>query len=599
MNRTVRSTVFLIWVSTMAWAAQADRAAGDETTDGPTAGQAVVYQPSGAPADPKVPARWNFFRDHAQATKLLEQLAAAHPNLCRLESLGKSYGKRDMWVLTITNHERGGADEKPAFWIDGGIHANELQGVDVVLYTAWYLAEMYDRSEMITRLLDERTFYLLPMMSPDSRDAHMVRPNTTHSPRAGQRPVDDDRDGLVDEDGADDLDGDGHITQMRIRDPNGRHKPHPDYPDLLIRAKADEKGEYTLLGQEGFDNDDDGRVNEDGDGFYDPNRDWPWHWQPAYVQEGAYHYPFSILENRMMADFVKAHPNIAGAQSYHNSGGLLLRPPGLKSDKVEPPDLVVYDQFGKRGQQMLPGYRYVDSAFGLYEVYGGEFEWFYSMLGVFAFTNELNTPFNMFRQKSEGQGTFGRGEELHKFNKYLLFGDGIVKWHEVDHPQYGKIEVGGLKKNWVRQPPSFLLEEECHRNMAFTLFHADQMPQAKVESITTRPLAGGLTEVSAVVVNHKLTPTHSARDVKNKLNPPDRVEITGRNIAVLAALSSDSVVFERPTEHKLQPHEVRLDTIRSMRPVYIRWIVRGNGPYTVTVRSLKGGTNARTSGDNT
>ena len=132
----------------------------------------------------------------------------------------------------------------------------------------------------------------------------------------GQRPVDDDKDGLVDEDGPDDLDGDGHITQMRIADPNGRYKPHPDYPDLLIPVKGDEKGSYTLLGQEGYDNDGDGRVNEDGDGFYDPNRDWPWNWQPDYIQNGAYRYPFSILENRMVGDFIKAHPNIAGRNRF-------------------------------------------------------------------------------------------------------------------------------------------------------------------------------------------------------------------------------------------------------------------------------------------
>ena len=143
----------------------------------------------------------------------------------------------------------------------------------------------------MTRLLDERTFYIMPMMSPDSRDAHMYEPNSTHSPRGGQRPVDDDRDGLVDEDKPDDLDGDGHITQMRIRDPNGRWKPHPDYPELMIPCKPDESGQYTLLDTEGIDNDGDGKVDEDGDGYYDPNRNWPWSWQPNYVQHGADHYP--------------------------------------------------------------------------------------------------------------------------------------------------------------------------------------------------------------------------------------------------------------------------------------------------------------------
>lgn len=91
------------------------------------------YKPMGAPADPKVSVQWNRYHDYGDATKILRELAAKHPKRCRLQSLGKSYGKRDMWILTITE---GTPENKPAFYIDGGIHANELQGPEVVLYTA-------------------------------------------------------------------------------------------------------------------------------------------------------------------------------------------------------------------------------------------------------------------------------------------------------------------------------------------------------------------------------------------------------------------------------------------------------------------------------
>ncbi len=548
----------------------------------------AVYQPAGAPADPKVEARWNRYHDYAAVSDLLQKLAKAHPDRAKLQSLGKSYGDREMWVITITNFKQGREEEKPGFWIDGGIHANEIQSVEVALYTAWYLLESYGRSSLVTDLVDNRVFYILPMISPDSRDAHMTRPNTTHSPRSGLRPVDDDRDGRLDEDGADDLDGDGHITQMRVRDPNGRHKPHADFPDLLVPAKADEKGEYTLLGQEGIDNDRDGRVNEDGDGFYDPNRDWPWNWQPDYVQNGSHRYPFSIGENRLMSEFVVAHPNIAGAQTYHNSGGMILRGPGVKEDRFEGEDLAVYDEIGRRGEQILPGYKYMNVAEDLYVVYGGEIDWLHQMQGVFTFTNELFTPFNFFRKQSD-EGFFGRQEDQKAFEKYVLLGDGAVRWHEVDHPTYGKIEVGGLKKNWVRQPPSFLLEEECHRNMAFTLYHADQLPRVKVQSVEVKSLGAGLSEVTATVTNERLQPTHSAGDVKNKITPPDIVSIEGKDLKVIAGMQSEEKFFERPKEQKRDPAKMKIDSIPGMKAVYIRWIVEGAGPYTVTVKSVKGG----------
>ena len=559
----------------------------------PPAPAAVVYQPAGAPADPKVPAQWNRYHTHAEITAFVQQLAAAHPENCQLRSLGKSYGDRDMWLLTISNFKHGNAADKPTFWIDGGIHANEIQSVEVVLYTAWYLLEAYGRNPLVTRLLDERAFFLLPMLSPDSRDAHLQRPNTTHSPRSGQRPVDDDRDGLIDEDGADDLDGDGSITMMRIRDLNGRLIPHPKYPNLMIDAPPDEPGQYVALGQEGLDNDGDGRVNEDSDGYYDPNRDWPWNWQPSYVQSGASKYPLAILENRMVADFIMAHPQIAGAQSYHNAGGMILRGPGAKDDRYDRADIAVLDIIGKRGAEILPGYRYINIADDLYEVYGGEVDWFYAMQGVFTFTNELFTGFNFFRKASEG--FFGSDEDLHTFDRYLLFGGGIVPWHEVDHPLFGKIEVGGMTKNWIRQPPSFLLEEECHRNMAFTLYHADQMPQVEVQSIEAKPLAGGLTEVTAVIANRKVIPTHAAADVQHRITPPDRVTITGPAIDVVLGLKSNDRFFRSSDEQKRQPATLEFRSIPGMQAVYARWIVRGAGPYTVTVVSPKGGRAERTS----
>jgi hypothetical protein len=542
------------------------------------------YQPMGAPSDPKVAAHWNRYHDYSEATALLKKMAAAHSDRAQLASLGKSYGGREMWLLTITNSKTGDDRGKPAFWIDGAIHANEIQGTQVTLYTAWYLLEMYGRHDAVTRLVDERTFYLLPMMSPDSRDAHMHEPNTTSSPRSGKRPVDDDRDGLVDEDGYDDLDGDGQITQMRRRDPNGRWKVHPDHPQLMIRAKDDERGEYELLGNEGYDNDGDGRVNEDGDGYYDPNRDWPRLWQPGYVQGGAFRYPFSIGENRLVGEFVLDHSNIAGAQSYHNSGGMILRGPGNNEDKYSARDVAVYDAIAAKGQQMLPFYDYLVCSTGLYEVYGGEFDWFFGMLGIFSFSNELFTRENYFRRQLEDRQ---KGEQ--EFDELLLLGQGTVPWHEVDHPQYGRIEVGGMRKEWGRQPPSFLLEEECHRNMAFTLYHADQMPQVAIQSVEVKPLAGKLVEVTATIINEKLIPTHADVDVENRITPPDVASISGQGLKVVTGLRSRDPFFQNATEQEYRPSEVRIPNIPGMGAVYVRWLVEGPGPYTINVRSVKGG----------
>ncbi|MFC1708203.1 peptidase M14, partial [Planctomycetota bacterium] len=249
-------------------------------------------------------------------------------------------------------------------------------------------------------------------------------------------------------------------------------------------------------------------------------------------------------------------------------------------------DMQVFDSIARRGAVMLPGYRYLEVGNGLYEVFGGEFDWLYRMQGVITFTNELFTSFNLFRKSSRGRS--GQ-EELHAFDRLLLFGEGMIEWKEVDHPQHGKVEVGGITKQWLRQPPSFLLEEECHRNMAFTLYHADQMPRIEVESITVRPLSDALCEVTAVIANQKLTPTRLAHDRKKKITAPDRVTLSGDGIRVIVGLLASDRLFQKAKEQKHEPESLRMEAVPGMGVVFTRWIVEGKGPFTVTARSTKGG----------
>jgi hypothetical protein len=286
------------------------------------------------------------------------------------------------------------------------------------------------------------------------------------------------------------------------------------------------------------------------------------------------------------ADFIKAHPNIAGAQTYHNTGGMLLRGPGSKQDAYEPGDLRVYDEIGKVGEKLLPGYRYLNVANDLYEVWGGEIDWFHQVLGIFTFTNELFTQYNYFHNKE------GSSEQTYEFDKLMLLGDGLVQWVEVDHPIYGKVEVGGLKKNWGRQPPGFMLQEECHRNMAFTLFHADQMPLVKVLEVTTKKLNDGITEITAVIENQRVTPTHSTIDRQQKINRPNHVSLKSSTMKVLLGQYSNDSLMRNATLQERDPETMKIPVIPGKGKIYVRWLVSGTGDGQVAVDTVKGGQDA-------
>jgi len=552
--------------------------------DGDKGGDAEFYRALGAPAEREVEVSWNRFHDHAGMTKILSRIHEAFPHLTRLYSIGNSYEGREIWCLEVTNQETGKAESKAGMYIDGNIHGNEVQAGEVVLYTGWYLCELYGEVEFITNLVDKRVFYLIPTINPDGRDHWFHTPNTAHSSRTGRVPLDNDRDGVVDEDGYDDLDGNGSITRMRIKDPNGRWKPHPDFPEyLMVRVEPDERGEYTDLGWEGIDNDGDGRINEDGPGGYDSNRNWAWDWQPNYVQYGAHDYPFSLPNTRAVAEFVIARPNIAGMQSYHNSGGMILRTPGREGGEVQPQDDRILRDIAERGERMLPFYRSFVLWRDLYTVWGGEFDWFYGARGILSFSNELWTLRNMYRNNDTGDTATA------EFLRYLLQNQGVVVWKEYDHPTYGKIEIGGTTKEWSRVPPSFLLEEECHRNMAFTLYHADAMPLISFGEINIETLDENLYRIWVEIRNDRMMPTRTAQDLKHNIFPPDIVRLEGDDLKIL---SSGRVTdrFRKIVEPvKVRPQRVEVDTIPGLDSVRVQFIAEGKGEATICVNSQKGG----------
>ena len=547
--------------------------------------QEKFFRAIGTPHEPKVEASWNRYNTYDGVVDIMKKIAKAYPKLARLESIGKSYEDRSIYMLTISDFNTGNPDEKPAMYIDGNIHSNEIQGAEFSLYTAWYLTEMFDDLEFINQLLKDKTFYIVPTINPDARDNYMKEPNTPHSPRSGMIVLDNDGDGEAGEDGFDDLNGDNHITSMIRKSPTGRFIKDPQDQRRLIRVAAEEKGDYEMLGFEGIDKDGDGEVNEDGIGYYDPNRDWGWKWQPDYVQRGAYKYPFSLPENRAVADFVMKHPNIAGAQSYHNYGGMILRGPGAEEDvdTYNKEDVRIYDAIAKKGEEMIPGYRYLTVYKDLYSVFGGELDWFYGGRGIYTYTNELMVSYLYFH-KNEGRAN--QEEEL-KVDKYLTFGDAFVNWKEYSHPQYGTIEVGGFKKNFSRAHPGFLLEQDAHRNMAFTIYHAYQTPKLSITNVEENNLGNGLKEVTATLYNERLMPTHSGQDLKFKIERPDLVSITNANVVAGMIVEDDD--FNKVKEQVHSPETIKVQNIPGMETVKVRWIISGGRNYKINVDSAKGG----------
>jgi hypothetical protein len=559
---------------------------------------------SGGMAADEVRLSFDHFYDNAELTQALKSLEKAYPQLVTLQSIGKSVQGRDLWALILNNPKTGPAEQKPGYYVDGNIHGNEIQGTEVALYTVYYLLKNYGKTALATRLLDERVFYVVPTMNPDSREFFIHEPSDPNSPRSGWIPIDDDRDGAVDEDGPEDLDGDGAITQMRKKDPYGNYKPDPKDPRILLRIKPGEKGEYALLGEEGIDNDGDGLINEDGPGEYDMNRNFGYNWQPNYVQRGAGPYPFSFPEAKVVADFVIAHPNIMGSQSFHNNGGMILRGPGAKNlGEMNAADRQVLDYIGKKGESILPGYRYITIYKDMYTVYGGSIDFFNNTLGIFSFSNELDMdlarePKPTARKSGEDDKEAIEAREMlmsaenreeMAYQDLVLMGEQYTDWKPYQHPLYGEIEIGGEKKLSSRVPPLFKLAETCHRNAAFVLYHADQLPRLKFDRVKVQKVRDGLFQVDIVVTNATVTPTISGVALQKKIHRLDRFGVEGGAKLVAAGALTD------PYRNHTRPYKVFKNAfwvdsaVPGFGKIEFRLMIEGKGSVELAYDSLKGG----------
>jgi murein tripeptide amidase MpaA len=444
-------------------------------------------------------------------------LAEAYPDLAKLSSIGTSSRGRDVWLIEITNSATGPAEHKPGFYIDAHIHAEEHTTSAVALYAAWYLLTRYGSDEEVTRLLDQQVFYILPRLNPDGAELSLQPPYQRWVGNGRYLPGEDLDSGVIPQD----LNGDGYIVHMRVPDPLGEWKVSSRDARLLVqRQPGEEGGQYYRLYPEGLIRDFDGvevTLQKPRDGNL--NRNFPAGWAPEVEQYGAGELPLSEPETSALARFILDHPNIAGMCSYHTHGGVILRPSMTAPDSdMSPKDLALYKDLGAVGTE-LTGYPTIS----IYEEFtpdksaprrGGLMDWTYEQMGIISFGPELwDIERTAGVDKASFYNLYPRDEETaYRVLSWVLehCGEqGFRDWQTFDHPQLGRVEIGGMVDIWTyRNPPLHLLESLCHDNVRFNLRHAAAAPRVRVDSVETEALGAGLYKVRAVVANHGYLPTN-------------------------------------------------------------------------------------------
>jgi hypothetical protein len=538
-------------------------AAGTVPGPEPSPQQKVQAGPGGSHGEMDFPISWKQYYSYAEKTKIMQGLQKQYSQLADISSIGKSRMGREQWLLTITAKATGPADAKPALWMDGAIHGNEINGVTCSLHFAWYLLTRYNYDARVKDLVDHRTFYILPGLNVDGNDSYATEPNTENNPREPYRMEDNDGDGLYDEDLTEDVDGDGEISVMWIEDPKGGFKLSADKRRFVPVADSREEGlRFRRIGMEGYDNDGDGRINEDDLGGPDPNRNFPFGWA---LQDG-WPYPMSESETRNVFEFQLKHPNIFASFHYHNTGRLIMftAPPDTRTDLTaeqrQADDARVAaqlaearktDRYAQRFSRVVAadvqndmdsqvaivteGARILKDYTPTFSGLSGQAQAAsYNMLGAFAYLIELWGRPPLADADRNNDGTVD-DEEYLAWIDTTLAGEGWITPRQFRHPDLGDIWIGGTsKKHTGRTPPAPYMETEALRQTHFALYCAEQFPKVEIEQVTVTPATGDLFWVDAVVKNDGVYPTFSDRSLQLKRAVRDKLSIaTSANVALI------------------------------------------------------------------
>ena len=261
------------------------------------------------------------YHDFANMTKILKALAAQNPQIAKLTAIGKSQKGKDLWMLEISGTKGKPNGEKQALLICANLEGDHVIGSEVALGIADYLIGNYGKDKKVTDILDKRTFYVIPRLNPDGAELFFEKTQKEH--QGNLKPRDEDYDWLIDEDGPEDLNNDGMITIMRIKDKSGEWVIDKKDPRLMKKKEADTSLDalYKIF-PEGIDNDGDELYNEDGPGGFNINRNFPHNF--GYKPKGVGVYTTSENETVALIDFMTKYVPKLKTQPHRNICGVLL-----------------------------------------------------------------------------------------------------------------------------------------------------------------------------------------------------------------------------------------------------------------------------------
>lgn len=515
------------------------------------------------------------YSNYSRQSSRINALAKSYPQLAKLQSLTKTAGGKDIWQITIGT---GNTESKPAIAIIGGVEGNHLLGTELAIGFAESLLQA-GNTDSIKALLNKTTFYIFPNMSPDAMEQYFA--TVKYERQGNATETDDDRDGKINEDLNDDLDGNGKITWMRVESPIGDYRLHPDDPRILVKAdfSKGEKGTYLLF-TEGLDNDKDGQFNEDGEGGVWFNKNLTYR-HPSFTP-GSGEYPVSENEGRALLDKLFDLFNVYAVVSF-GSNNNLSTPIAYNAAQANQRIVAGWlEQDAKQNAMVSELYNKTTSLKDAPKTTaaGGDLlSWAYYHYGRYSFSTPGWWVPKSKPDTAKKEKAFTMEDAAAHYLRWAAqqgITDNFTPWKTIQHPDFPnqKVEVGGIDPFALVNPPFKLVPDLVKKHSEFLVKMAALQPETDIINIKTEKLNAGLTRVTLDVINKGAFASHS------KLG--ERSYWVKRINVKLNTTGNQSVVSGRKTQ--------LLNSLEGYGSQQLSWLIKGGGKVTIEAGSPTTGT---------
>ena len=472
---------------------------------------------------------------HAEITQFLQTADAAAGEFMSLQSMAESPEGRETWQVTLTDPATGAPDEKPAYYVQGNVHAHEMYGTSATLNLIHNLLTTPEGRELLSGV----TFYVVPRLNPDGAEYAL----STLSEVRSRTVIDEKLNGVIPKD----LNDDGLILNMRWEDPAGPLTEDPDDPRLLVPRLPGDSGPFYHQAIEGEIHEYDGGPLGQSTNNYDFNRNYPIGWDRSTDRAN---YPFEQPEMRAIGDFLIAHPNIFAGIDFHGGPPAILHPADMPGEEMNQNDLGLVLEIGRMGERITglnllkssdyrPSWRKPDArpgnskdfahfALGL-SWYVIEVGWGFSSAGI-----DRDESFDAMAETRERdflRRVMRFADEHAETDRRVLF----VAWEDYDHPQLGPVQIGGLTRAATSHvyPPE--MAEIADRTTSFMIEHARYHPQLALSGCEATRIGPDLYRIRGRVANTgRLATNVMSTGLTSRVHEPVRASIEAEDAEVLS-----------------------------------------------------------------